>query len=260
MGGRQLPRCQIYSARRGVEVGIQECAGKTTKGENVTFDRSTTWEVILNVKHVTTTPNAEETMVYIARVSSPKDEVEKRTDVAKLLNYCIKHGHWSVFEHAHMTVEVHAPRWLTRQLLRHRSFSFSEFSQRYAEVENEFYFSECRMQDAKNRQSSLKSEDDGLNTWWQNAQEEVHENLFDLYYEALQNGIAKEVARNILPEGTYSTLYMTGSARSWIHFLQARLHPGAQKETQLIAQEVKEVFALQFPTCAQALELKDDSK
>lgn len=187
----------------------------------------------MNVRLIAITPDAEKTMAYIARVSSPNQE---NPAVERLLGYCLRHGHWSVFEHAFLTLEIETSRAIARQMLRHRSFTFSEFSQRYAEVGDRPVYVKARRQDTKNRQNSI---DDlpliELGRWddiqgfaWQKAQ--------SYYQEALKAGIAKECARALLPEGlTPSKLYMTGSVRSWINYLQVRLEPSTQLEHREVA-------------------------
>jgi thymidylate synthase (FAD) len=198
-------------------------------------------------------------MAYIARVSSPKDVLEKYKEPERLLGYCMRNGHWSVFEHAHLTIEVEAPIFVTRQILRHRSFTFSEFSQRYAEVPEKFLILECRMQDHKNRQSSLPCTDPNYDLWWDNSQEDVYDILTRLYQEALSKGIAKEVARAILPMSTMSTIFITGSVRSWVHYLQTRLDVATQKEHQEVAILCATILAEHFPIVYEAMNLKEES-
>jgi thymidylate synthase (FAD) len=194
-------------------------------------------------KLIWTTPDADKHIGYCARVSNPDNQ--DNPNVAGLLNYCAKNHHWSVFEMASACIEVSTTRDIARQLLRHRSFSFQEFSQRYADVASlgDWVTRECRLQDTKNRQNSLETEDEKLNQWWQDAQQKVTAEVDALYSLALYKGIAKEQARALLPEGlTPSKLYVNGTMRSWITFLQARLDPSTQKEHRLVARDVLTVL------------------
>ena len=189
------------------------------------------------------TPEADKFIGYCARVSNPNNQ--DNPNIAGLLNYCAKNHHWSVFEMASACIEVSTTRDIARQILRHRSFSFQEFSQRYADVASlgDWASRECRMQDNKNRQNSLETDDEALSQWWQDAQRKVTEEVEVLYSLALHKGIAKEQARALLPEGlTPSKLYVNGTMRSWITFLQARLDPSTQKEHRLVAQDVLSVL------------------
>jgi thymidylate synthase (FAD) len=197
----------------------------------------------MTAKLIWTTPDADKHIGYCARVSNPNNQ--DNPNVAGLLNYCAKNHHWSVFEMASACIEVSTTRDIARQLLRHRSFSFQEFSQRYADVASlgDWATRECRLQDTKNRQNSLETEDEKLNQWWQDAQQKVTAEVDALYSLALYKGIAKEQARALLPEGlTPSKLYVNGTMRSWITFLQARLDPSTQKEHRLVAQDVLTVL------------------
>ena len=206
------------------------------------------------VKLITVTPKAEETMGYVARVSNPKNQ--DNPNVAGLLGYCIKHGHWSVFEQAHMTVEIETTRGLAAQILRHRSFTFQEFSQRYADTNllaDEIPMFDLRHQDTKNRQNST---DDVPKNKKQDLQEKIAEHFveaMDLYNELLANGIAKECARFVLPLATPTRIYMTGSVRSWVHYIDLRSAHGTQKEHMEIAEMVRSVFKEQFPIVSEAL-------
>ena len=206
------------------------------------------------VKLVTVTPKAEETMGYVARVSNPKNQDNPK--VAGLLGYCIKHQHWSVFEQAHMTVEIETTRGLAAQILRHRSFTFQEFSQRYAATNllaDEIPMFDLRHQDTKNRQNST---DDVPKNKKQDLQEKIAEHFveaMDLYNELLANGIAKECARFVLPLATPTRIYMTGSVRSWVHYIDLRSAHGTQKEHMEIAEMVRSVFKEQFPIVSEAL-------
>jgi thymidylate synthase (FAD) len=190
-------------------------------------------------KLIWATPDADKHIGYCARVSNPGNQ--DNPNVAGLLSYCAKNAHWSVFEMASACIEVSTTRDIARQILRHRSFSFQEFSQRYADATQlgEFAIRECRMQDNKNRQNSLETDDFDLTVWWAAAQARMVGEAEFLYSEALKRGIAKEQARALLPEGlTPSKLYVNGTIRSWITFLQARLDVATQKEHRLVAQDV----------------------
>ena len=205
------------------------------------------------VKYVWSTPNAEQLVADMARVSAPEN-VGKEAD--KLLVYLIKHQHWSPYEMVNMCVEINTTRDIARQLLRHRSFSFQEFSQRYASVDKleAAPLREARLQDTKNRQNSLEISDKDLNNWWTYMQHSLVQNTQAVYQEALARGIAKEVARAVLPEGlTSSRMYMNGTLRSWIHFYQLRSGNGTQKETRLIAEEVGKQIQNNFPNIWKAL-------
>jgi thymidylate synthase (FAD) len=207
------------------------------------------------VKLITVTPKAEETMGYVARVSNPNNQ--SNPNVAGLLKYCIKHQHWSVFEQAHMTVEIETTRGLAAQILRHRSFTFQEFSQRYADTNllaDEIPMFDLRHQDTKNRQNST---DDVPKNKKADLQYKIAEHFveaMDLYNELLASGIAKECARFVLPLATPTRLYMTGSVRSWIHYIDLRSANGTQKEHMLIAEECRNIFKEQFPISSEALE------
>ena len=208
----------------------------------------------MNVKLVTVTPNAEETMGYVARVSNPKNQDNPK--VAGLLSYCIKHGHWSVFEQAHMTVEINTTRGLAAQILRHRSFTFQEFSQRYADASmliEEIPLPELRRQDQKNRQNSIDDVDLEIVEKFNNLMRAHFDEGIDIYKEMLASGIAKECARFVLPLAAPTRLYMTGSVRSWIHYIDLRSAHGTQKEHMDLVEEIKAVFCKQFPTVSQAL-------
>ena len=207
------------------------------------------------VKLVTVTPKAEETMGYVARVSNPNNQ--DNPNVAGLLKYCIKHQHWSVFEQAHMTVEIETTRGLAAQILRHRSFTFQEFSQRYADTNllaEEIPMFDLRSQDLKNRQNSNDDIPKNKKTDLQQKIAEYFVESMDLYNELLANGIAKECARFVLPLATPTRLYMTGSVRSWVHYIDLRSAHGTQKEHMLIAEECRNIFKEQFPITSEALE------
>jgi thymidylate synthase (FAD) len=193
--------------------------------------------------------NPEDLMVYCARVSNPSNQLNTATG-AKLLAYCIQHGHWSVFETASMTVEITTSRAIAAQILRHRSFSFQEFSQRYSEAPGVEEV-ELRQQAEKNRQSSTQSISSrgfaGL------VMRQALAAAQKAYQDLLEQGVARECARMVLPLATSTTLYMTGSVRSWIHYLAQRLDQHTQKEHRLIAEQVQEIFSTQFPVVSQAL-------
>ena len=192
-------------------------------------------------------PDSEGIISYTARVSAPKNQTKFDTS-EKLLNYCIKHSHWSVFETVSLTMEIKCPRDIARQILRHRSFSFQEFSQRYAEA-TEFVTRECRLQDPKNRQNSNQTEDEELIGWWYDSQATLLGFVRTLYEEALERGVAKEVARVILPEGlAMSSMYMNGTLRSWLHYIDLREKNGTQLEHIEVAKKCREVIKEYFPS------------
>ena len=186
------------------------------------------------------TPNIDAQIAFQARVSNPDNQ--DNPQIAGLLNYCMREGHVSPFEMANVCLEVNTTRDIARQILRHRSFSFQEFSQRYQDVSklDPVELRECRLQDKANRQNSIELGDEkqGLQRWWSDAQAALHTHAEELYKHALDLGIAKEQARAILPEGlTPSRLYMNGTLRSWVHYLGQRLHPSTQKEHRLVAEQ-----------------------
>ena len=198
-------------------------------------------------------PDSEGLVSYTARVSNEGNQTNFDT-AAGLLRYCMRENHVSVFEMANIVMEIEAPRDIARQILRHRSFSFQEFSQRYAEATN-FTTRECRLQDEKNRQNSIESEDYDLNAWWEDEQLYILGEIESLYKQALKNGIAKEVARCILPEGlTMSKMYMNGTVRSWIHYCQLRSGHGTQSEHQDVAVKAKQEILSKFPFLAEVME------
>jgi len=211
----------------------------------------------MNVKLITLTPKAEETMGYIARVSNPKNQENPK--VAGLLSYCIKHGHWSVFEQAHMTIEINTTRGLAAQILRHRSFTFQEFSQRYADsslLGDKIPLFQIRRQDEKNRQNSIDDVDPFLIQKYEVKIEKHFKQAMKIYQEMLKDGIAKECARFVLPLATPTRLYMTGSIRSWIHYIDLRASHGTQKEHTEIVNQIKSIFVDELPVVAEALEWK----
>jgi len=208
----------------------------------------------MTVKLVTVTPKAEETMGYVARVSNPKNQDNPK--VAGLLGYCIKHGHWSVFEQAHLTVEIETTRGLAAQILRHRSFTYQEFSQRYADssmLSKVIPLPELRRQDDKNRQNSIDDLDPFVVQDFDLKMQRHFVEGMKLYKEMLDAGVAKECARFVLPLATPTKLYMTGSVRSWIHYINLRSAHGTQKEHMQIAENCRAIFNEQFPIVAEAL-------
>ena len=204
---------------------------------------------------VSVTPDAEKTIGYVARVSNPNNQDNPK--VAGLLKYCIKHGHWSIFEQAHMTLQIETTRGLAAQILRHRSFTFQEFSQRYADssmLAKEIPLPDLRRQDDKNRQNSI-DDVDPLVVQDFNAKMQKHfVDGMKLYKEMLDAGIAKECARFVLPLATPTRIYMTGSVRSWIHYIELRSAHGTQKEHMQVAEGVRGIFTEQFPVVAEALD------
>ena len=207
----------------------------------------------MNVKLVTVTPDAEKLMAYVARVSNPSNQDNEK--FAGLLKYCINHQHWSVFEQSSMTLEIETTRAIAAQILRHRSFTYQEFSQRYASSTSlgKIPVPEYRKQDTKNRQNST----DDLDPFLKQTLELQTKTLFDsataLYEQMLADGVAKECARMVLPLATPTRIYMTGSCRSWIHYINLRSAHGTQKEHMDIAEGCREVFIEQFPTVSEAL-------
>jgi len=209
----------------------------------------------MSVKLVSVTPDAEQTMAYVARVSNPNNQ--ENPNYAKLLGYCIKHNHWSVFEQSFMTLEIETTRGLAAQILRHRSFTYQEFSQRYADsslLAETIPVPELRRQDTKNRQNSIDDLDPEFVELTNKQIETYFAQGMSLYQHLLDNGVAKECARFVLPLATPTRLYMSGSCRSWIHYIQLRSSNGTQKEHMEIAEQCKKIFAEQFPTVAEALE------
>ena len=212
----------------------------------------------MNVELISVTPKAEDLIVYMARVSAPRNQDNMET-APKLLQYLIKHSHWSPFEMANMCVEIETTRSISAQIIRHRSFSFQEFSQRYADV-NELgsaVIPHLRRQDYLNRQNSIDdlSPEDVANYYRRISQ--LFEDAEHLYKEMVSQGIAKECARNILPLGTQTKLYMNGTLRSWIHYLQLRCDPGTQFEHRQIAEWIKQIFCKEFPIIGEAVFQKE---
>tara|TARA_B100001996_G_scaffold146304_1_gene111489 strand:+ start:165 stop:812 length:648 start_codon:yes stop_codon:yes gene_type:complete len=206
-----------------------------------------------NVHLVTVTPDAEKMMAYIARVSNPKNQDNQ--DFKKLIQYCINNEHWSVFEQAYMTLQIETNRGIAAQILRHRSFTFQEFSQRYADSTQlgEIPIPELRRQDKKNRQNSISNLPTNVSKDFQQRIEVQFKETLNLYQEMLEKGVAKECARFILPLATPTRIYMTGSCRSWIHYINLRSGHGTQKEHLIIANQCREIFSHQFPTVSIAL-------
>ena len=208
-----------------------------------------------NVKLVSVTPDAEKLMAYVARVSNPKNQDNDK--FAGLLKYCIKHGHWSVFEQAFMTVEINTTRGLAAQILRHRSFTYQEFSQRYADssmLGDQIPLPELRRQDEKNRQNSTDDMNPRTVNHYNRKMEQHFKQGMKLYQNMLKDGVAKECARFVLPLATPTRIYMTGSVRSWIHYIELRSANGTQKEHMQVAEGVRSIFTEQFPTVAEALD------
>lgn len=209
----------------------------------------------MTVKLVSVTPDAEQTMAYVARVSNPANQDNE--NYAGLLRYCIKHNHWSVFEQSFMTLEIETTRAIAAQILRHRSFTFQEFSQRYADsslLSKAIPLPELRRQDTKNRQNSIDDLDQETIDLLTRQMDTLFSSSMALYQQMLDRGVAKECARNVLPLCTPTRIYMSGSCRSWIHYINLRSANGTQKEHMVVAEECKKVFVEQFPTVAEALE------
>ena len=208
----------------------------------------------MTVKLISVTPDAEKLMAYCARVSNPNNQ--NNDNYAKLLKYCIDHQHWSIFEHSAMTLEINTTRGLAAQILRHRSFTFQEFSQRYADTTllgEEIPLFELRFQDLKNRQNSVDNVSDEIKSKWNTQIREHFSKARALYDGMIKDGIAKECARFILPLATPTRLYMSGNCRNWVHYIQLRSANGTQKEHMIIAKQCKNIFIQQFPITSEAL-------
>ena len=204
---------------------------------------------------VSVTPDAEKTIGYVARVSNPANQENEK--VSGLLKYCIKHQHWSIFEQASMTLEINTTRGIAAQILRHRSFTYQEFSQRYADsslLGKTIPLPELRRQDIKNRQNSIDDVDPYTVQKYQILMQHHFGEAMKLYQDMLDAGIAKECARFVLPLATPTRIYMTGTVRSWIHYIDLRSGHGTQKEHMDIANSAKQVFIEQFPAVAEAME------
>ena len=208
----------------------------------------------MNVSLVSVSPDAEKHMAYCARVSNPNNQDNE--NYAGLLRYCIKHQHWSIFEQAFMTLEINTTRGLAAQILRHRSFTFQEFSQRYADAKllETIELPELRRQDSKNRQNSIDDLDPAVVEKLEKQMNTLFSSAFSLYNQMLDSGVAKECARMVLPLCTPTRIYMTGSCRSWIHYINLRSAHGTQKEHMDIANACRKVFIEQFPTVSESLE------
>ena len=209
----------------------------------------------MEVKLISVSPDSEKHMAYCARVSNPNNQ--ENENYAGLLRYCIKHQHWSIFEQAFMTLEINTTRGLAAQILRHRSFTFQEFSQRYADtnlLDTNIPLPELRRQDTKNRQNSIDDIPEKQTKFLKERIRQYFNEGMDLYNELLREGIAKECARFVLPLATPTRIYMSGSVRSWIHYIDLRSGHGTQKEHMDIANACKSIFTEQFPTVSEALQ------
>jgi thymidylate synthase (FAD) len=208
-----------------------------------------------NVKLISVTPDAEKHMAYCARVSNPNNQENEK--FSGLLKYCVKHQHWSIFEQAYMTLELNTTRGIAAQVLRHRSFTYQEFSQRYADsslLAKTIPLPELRRQDTKNRQNSIDDVDPFTSQKFEMLMQQHFVQAMDLYQRMLDEGIAKECARFVLPLACPTKIYMTGSVRSWIHYIDLRSANGTQKEHMNLALGAKEIFCEQFPAVAEAME------
>lgn len=208
----------------------------------------------MNVKLISITPDAEKHMAYCARVSNPNNQDNE--NYAKLLKYCIDHKHWSIFEQAFMTLEIDTNRGIAAQILRHRSFTFQEFSQRYADaslLNDDIPLFELRRQDSKNRQNSIDDIDNMLKMKYNVLIRQHFAKAKALYDQMIEDGIAKECARFVLPLATPTRLYMSGSVRNWIHYIDLRSSNGTQKEHMDIANMCKDVFKKELPITSEAL-------
>lgn len=208
----------------------------------------------MSVKLISSTPEAEVQIAYCARVSNPPNQ--KNTSIKGLINYCIKHKHWSIFEHATLTFEIQTTRAISTQIIRHRSFTFQEFSQRYSDPTKHFeiIIPELRQQAVKNRQSSTTTINEVDNYILQNKIRKHFNDSINLYQELIKHNVSRECARSILPINTETRLYMSGNIRSWIHYIQLRTSPETQKEHRQIAQQIKESFKNVLPIISEALE------
>ena len=203
---------------------------------------------------VSVTPEAEKSIAYCARVSNPKNQ--DNDSFEGLLKYCIKHQHWSIFEHAFMTVEINTSLAIATQILRHRSFTFQQFSQRYADstaLQLSIPTPDLRRQDTKNRQNSIDDINPRDKAYMEATIEKHFDDALDLYNSLLKQGVAKECARMVLPQATLTRLYMTGSVRSWIHYIDLRSGHGTQQEHKEVAEHIRDIFVAEFPIISQAL-------
>ena len=207
-----------------------------------------------DINLISGTPDAEKHMAYVARVSNPKNQ--ENDNFSGLLKYCIKHGHWSVFEQAFMNLEINTTRGIAAQILRHRSFTYQEFSQRYADSNllGDIELPELRRQDSKNRQNSIDDLEPEMVEKFNRQMNTLFSSAFGLYNQMLESGVAKECARFVLPLATPTKIYMTGSCRSWIHYINLRSAHGTQKEHMDIANGCKKNFVESFPAVSEALE------
>jgi len=204
---------------------------------------------------ISVTPDAEKTIGYVARVSNPNNQ--ENPSVEGLIKYCIKNQHWSIFEQAHLTVEINTTRAIAAQILRHRSFTFQEFSQRYADsslLSDEIPLPELRRQDTTNRQKSIDDLDPFIKQKFEIWMQYHFKQTMEVYQEMLEAGVAKECARMILPMAVPTRIYMTGSVRSWMHYIDLRTGHGTQKEHMDVAEAVKKIFICEFPTISRALD------
>jgi len=209
----------------------------------------------MEVKLISVSPDSEKHMAYCARVSNPNNQENEK--YAGLLRYCIKHQHWSIFEQAFMTLEINTTRGLAAQILRHRSFTFQEFSQRYADtnlLDANIPLPDLRRQDTKNRQNSIDDLDAKVVDKLNRQMITLFSSSQALYNQMIEEGVAKECARMVLPLCTPTKIYMTGSCRSWIHYINLRSAHGTQKEHMVIAEGCRKVFTEQFPTVSEALQ------
>ncbi len=218
-----------------------------TKTNNETNNELSKVKLVSYTKNVSDDKSLEDIVAYCARVSNPSNQMVSQSNT-KLIEYLIKNKHWSPFEMVSVCLEINTTRDIARQILRHRSFSFQEFSQRYAIADLGFEIREARIQDMKNRQNSLETDNGELKFQWEQIQKEINEKTSEAYAWAISNGIAKEQARVVLPEGnTMSRLYVNGTLRSWIHYIELRTGNGTQKEHQEIALECAEIISTIFP-------------
>ena len=207
-----------------------------------------------DINLISVTPDAEKHMAYVARVSNPKNQ--DNDQFSGLLKYCIKHGHWSVFEQSFMTIEINTTRGIAAQILRHRSFTYQEFSQRYADSNllGDIELPELRRQDSKNRQNSIDDLEPEMIEKFNRQMNTLFSSAFGLYNQMLEAGVAKECARFVLPLATPTRIYMTGSVRSWIHYINLRSAHGTQQEHMDIANACKDIFIENFPSVSEALD------
>ena len=215
----------------------------------------------MNVELISITPDAEKTIAYCARVSNPMGQ--DRDEYAKLLKYCIDHGHWSIFEMANMVLEIETTRGIAAQILRHRSFSFQEFSQRYADASflgDKINPPQLRSQDEKNRQNSIDDIDMEAQIKYNSQIRELFSRSKALYDDMIKAGVAKECARFVLPLATPTRMYMNGTIRSWIHYINLRSENGTQKEHMDVANQCKDIFIQQLPTISEALGWNDNRR